>query len=88
MTKMPRIDMQATGRRIRELRLKNKLSAERLSDLLGFTSPRAVYRWQRGDMLPTLDNLIVLASIFGTSMDSIVVTDEATDGAAATHRER
>ena len=32
-----------------------------------------VYKWQRGITMPTIDNLLVLASVFGTTIDAIIV---------------
>ena len=77
MMKMPRIDMQATGKRIKTLRKNCGVTVEQLCELLQLAAPRAIYKWQRGDTLPTLDNLIMLASIFGTTMDNIIVKEEA-----------
>ena len=41
----------------------------------GFTTPQAVYKWQHGVAMPTLDNLVVLAAVFGVPMDEIIVVD-------------
>ena len=40
----------------------------------GFNSPQAIYKWQNGAALPTVDNLIVLAALFGVLIDDILVT--------------
>lgn len=39
---------------------------------MGFESEQAVYKWQRGDSLPTVDNLYALSRLFGTSVDDIL----------------
>lgn len=39
---------------------------------MGFESEQAVYKWQRGDSLPTVDNLYALSRLFGTSVDNIL----------------
>ena len=39
---------------------------------MGFESDQAVYKWQRGDSLPTVDNLYALSRLFGTSVDDIL----------------
>ncbi len=70
------IDTQATGSRIWKLRKEKGLTVERLSELLGFSGPRAIYKWRNGETLPTLDNLIVLAGVLETSIDDIIVTRE------------
>ena len=38
-------------------------------------TPQAVYKWQHGVAMPTLDNLVVLAAVFGVSMDEIIAVD-------------
>ena len=69
----PSIDLTATGIRITQLRQQAGLTVRDLQDIFGFNTPQAIYRWQRGATLPTLDNLVVLAAVFGTTLDSIIV---------------
>lgn len=76
MTPIPRIDMAGTGANIAALRKKNNLSVQRLQDLMGFNTPQAIFKWQRGDSLPTLDNLVILAGIFGVTINDIVVVTQ------------
>ena len=66
------IDATATGRRIRELRDLNGLRITDISDALGFYEPQAVYKWMRGDCLPTLRNMYRLSILFNTTIDDIV----------------
>ena len=73
MGTLPSIDLAATGIRITQLRQQSGLSVRDLQDIFGFNTPQAIYRWQRGVTLPTLDNLVVLATVFGTTLDAIVV---------------
>ncbi len=68
----PIIDTKATGARIRELRLQNHLQVSDISRYMGFESDQAVYKWQRGDTLPTVDNLYALSMLFGTPMNDII----------------
>ena len=42
-------------------------------DVFGFNTPQAIYKWQRGDALPTVDNLVALAAVFGVQIDDILV---------------
>ena len=69
----PRIDVEATGKRIRELRKARGLTVGQLADFLCLLSEQAVYKWQRGDSLPTVDNLYALSKLFGVSVDAILV---------------
>ena len=75
MFTMPTINMVATGRNIMRLREQAGLSVKDLADIFGFTTPQAIYKWQHGTAMPTLDNLVVLAAVFGVAMDDIVVID-------------
>ena len=76
MGTLPSIDLAATGIRITQLRQQTGLSVRDLQEVFGFNTPQAIYRWQRGLTLPTVDNLVVLAAVFGTTLDAIVVRKE------------
>ena len=43
---------------------------------MGFATPQAVYRWQRGETLPSLDNMIMLSGILDVKIDDIIVCTE------------
>ena len=73
MNNIPVIDMTATGKNIMCLRTKAGLSVKDLQDVFGFSTPQAIYKWQRGTALPTLDNLVVLAAVFNVKIDDIIV---------------
>ena len=76
MISIPTIDMAATGRNIARLRRRSGLSIRELQEILGFSTPQAIYKWQRGDSLPTLDNIVVLAAVFDVTVDEILVYKE------------
>ena len=44
-----------------------------LQKTFGFSTPQAIYKWQRGTALPTVDNLIVLALVFGVTIEDILI---------------
>ena len=75
MVMMPTIDMVRTGQNIMRLRKQAGLSVKDLQDIFGFSTPQAIYKWQHGAALPTIDNLVVLAAVFQVSMDEIVAVD-------------
>lgn len=68
----PVLDAKATGARIMELRKARHLKVEEGARFMGFESEQAVYKWQRGDSLPTVDNLYALSRLFETSVDDIL----------------
>lgn len=69
------INMKATGRRIRDCRTARNLTVEQLSTLFCI-SPQAVCKWQRGDALPTIDNLMVLCDLFQVKVEDLIVRDD------------
>lgn len=73
MNTWPVIDMTATGDNIRRMRLEAGLTVKDLQNVFGFNSPQAIYKWQRGKTMPTVDNLVVLAAVFGVTVDQILV---------------
>ena len=75
MIAIPAIDMAATGRNIVRMRQEAGLTVKDLQDFFGFATPQAIYKWQHGSAMPTIDNLVALAMIFGVTMDDIIVVD-------------
>ncbi len=73
MDTLPSIDMAATGTNIVRMRRQTGMSVRDLQQVFGFSTPQAIYKWQRGTAMPTLDNLVVLAAVFGTTLDAIIV---------------
>ncbi len=73
MCSLPSIDMEATGTNIVRMRRQHGMTVQDLQQIFGFSTPQAIYKWQRGITMPTIDNLLVLASVFGTTIDAIIV---------------
>lgn len=75
MFKYPTVNLVKTGENITRLMKKNNIKVSDLQDILGFLNPQAIYKWKRGECLPTIDNLIILASVFNTTIDKIIITN-------------
>ena len=76
VVRVPVIDLAATGQNIKSLRKSAGISVRDLQNVLGFTNPQAIYKWQNGDCMPSIDNLVILAAVLGVTVDEILVTDE------------
>ena len=83
--KVPVIDLRATGQNIKNLRVAAGISVRDLQAVLGFTNPQAIYKWQNGDCMPSIDNLVILAAVLGVTVDQILVVegDSSADGEGA-----
>ena len=72
---VPVVDLKLTGQNIAVLRKQSGISVRELQRMLGFATPQAIYKWQRGETLPTIENLAALACILGVSMDVILAVE-------------
>ena len=66
------IDRIQTGKNIRRFRQSRGLSVMDVSNLFGGLARNSIYKWERGDTLPSIDNLYSLAWVFGVSLDELV----------------
>ena len=73
---IPTIDMVRTGQNINRLRKNAGVTVRELQDVFGFATPQAIYKWQQGAALPTIDNLVVLAAVLGVKIDDILVMND------------
>ena len=73
MFNIPTVNMKATGENIVKLRKDAGLSVRDIQNACGFGTPQAVYKWQQGLALPTVDNLLVLSCV---TIDEILVVDK------------
>lgn len=74
--KVPIIDNVKTGQNIKELRKAKGMSVKDLKDALGLSSSQAIYKWQWGDALPDIDNLLALSIIFDKDIKDILITQD------------
>lgn len=76
MQNNPIINMEKTGKNITRLREEKGMSVRELQEIFGFATPQAIYKWQRGTVLPTVDNLAILAEIFEVHIDDILIMED------------
>lgn len=74
--KIPAINMEKTGEQIINLRKKAGISVHLLTQEFGFATPQAIYKWQQGRSLPTVDNLVILAALLNVTIDDILVIEK------------
>ena len=75
---------RGVGERLKSLRKRKNLT---INDLISILSKdyytdideKSIRRYERGDFLPKIDNLVVLAEIYDTSLDYIVYGKETSD---------
>ena len=70
----PVIDLQATGAQIKKIRKSRGFSVHDLQIFFGFDYPQAIYGWESGKCIPTVDNLLILAKLFHVEIGQLLVT--------------
>lgn len=72
----PVINLPETGRRIEWQRRKAGMTVRDLKTYFGFEYPQAIYKWQHGECLPTVDNLLALSRLLQVSMEDLLVYED------------
>ena len=75
MTNFPMINTVATGQNINRMRIEAGMTVRNMQDVFGFTTPQAIYKWIHGTAMPTIDNMVILAAMFGVTVDDIIAVD-------------
>lgn len=78
ITNVPTIDMAATGRNIYTLRVARGMSVADLQRFFGFDAPQAIYKWQNGKTLPSIDNRYALSYLFEVAIEDILIIQRPT----------
>ena len=75
MMNFPMINTVATGENINRMRIEAGMTVREMQNVFGFTTPQAIYKWIHGTAMPTIDNMVILAAMFGVTVDEIIVVD-------------
>ncbi len=71
---MPQIiDIQKTGEHLKGLCKQHSISVSELQEVLHLKCPQSIYRWFKGETLPTVDHLIVLAHRMKLPVEELIV---------------
>ena len=63
------------GEYLKDLRVKNKYSQEKLGELLGL-SRQSISKWEQGYAVPDTENLLKLSELYGISVDTLLKCGE------------
>lgn len=73
----PNINMVLTGRQLKKLIFEKGFTVKDIQNHLQLSCPQPVYRWMRGEILPSVDHLYVLSKLLGIHMEDILVPKNA-----------
>ncbi|HAG13561.1 MAG TPA: XRE family transcriptional regulator [Ruminococcus sp.] len=70
---VPTINLAATGANIKALMKTNGLRVTDVQAGFGFNTPQAIFKWMRGDAMPSIDNMVILANMLNVTIDEILI---------------
>lgn len=71
------IDMQETGRKLKELAELAGYTPKKLQNCLHLSCPQPIYRWYKGLILPSIDHLFMLSELLGVHMEELLIKKSA-----------
>jgi transcriptional regulator with XRE-family HTH domain len=70
--------MKKTGETIRRLRKERGVKMYEIQAAMGFSTPQAIFKWERGICLPKLENIVILADVLGVDkIEDILSIEDA-----------
>ena len=76
MRPYPIIDAKATGEKILRRRVEKGYTVLDVQKYLSLACPQAVYHWQAGRSLPSIDNFYALSTMLETTVNELVAEKE------------
>lgn len=70
------IDMIETGKRLKRLARRSGYTVKDIQQYLNLSCPQPVYRWYKGVILPSVDNLLRLSELYQVHMEELLVKAE------------
>lgn len=67
------INIEETGKNIKNIFKERNYKIKDIQDIFGFNTPQAIYKWFRGEAVPSIDNLIIISSICNIKIDDIII---------------
>lgn len=61
------IDPVKTGQNLKKYRKRKGLDVKEVAVMLELQAPQSVYKWERGDCLPCMDNFLALCYLYDVS---------------------
>lgn len=71
------IDMEETGKLLKNLAQRSGYSVKDIQQYLGLSCPQSVYRWYKGVILPSVDNLLRLSELYQVHMEALLVKKDS-----------
>ena len=67
------IDMIETSKCLKKLAQRSGYSVKDIQQYLGLSCPQPIYRWYKGIILPSVDNLLRLSELYQVHMEELLI---------------
>ena len=74
--KLPVIDNKRTGNKIKVIMQQKHVSVSQLQIALEMSSATNIYKWLRGEFIPSTNKLVQIARILDCTVDDLLITQE------------
>lgn len=75
MGDLPHINVDAIGKQLKRIRKEHNFSVQDIQHQIGLISAQAIYKWERGQALPSLGNIVILAKLYEVTLDDLLVIE-------------
>ena len=69
------INMEKTGANIRSLIKSSGYSVRDIMAITGISTEQAVYKWYRGESIPSIETMLILCGTLGVDVNELLVID-------------
>ena len=73
---MATINIKETGIHLKKVIEQYGYTVKEIKELLGLSTTNAIYKWLKGENLPTVDNLVILADTFNVTVDELLIIEK------------
>lgn len=73
----PNIDLQQTGKKLKHMIESAGYTPRMIQDYLHLSCVQPIYRWYKGVILPSVDNLLMLSELLNAHMEDLLVKKNA-----------
>ena len=71
------INIRETGHHLKMLCEQNNVTAALIQNIFQFKSPQTIYRWFRGETLPSVEYLLILAELFNQPLEELLILNNS-----------
>ena len=72
----PIINLKKPGENFKRIRKEKGFTVSQICEAMGFENPQSVYKWQRGESIPSIDNFAALGKLLGIHIEDILVFED------------